>query len=86
MAESLVERLKEAHMNSAQHTLGSDIFLEAAIAVENAENVQKLYEYELNERMNIFAATLRTMTNGDWDKLKALHPDLHAFIKQAVNR
>ncbi len=51
-----------------------------------AENIKKLYEYELRERINIFTATLRTMNNGEWDKLKEIEPGLHACIKKAVNR
>lgn len=82
----LAQRLRAAHENSPQRINGSDIFIEAAQAVENADNIQNLYEYELKERMNIFATTLRTMTNGEWDKLKEIEPNLHAFIKQAVNR
>ncbi len=79
---------QELRAQANQHPLDADLtmFDVAATAVEEAENIKKLYEYELKERMNIFAATLRTMTNGEWGKLKDLEPDLHAFIKQAVNR
>jgi len=54
--------------------------------LRESENIKNLYEYELNERMGIFAKTINSMTNGEWDKLKELRPDLHAFVKQAVNR
>lgn len=79
---------QELRAQANQHPLDADLsmFDVAATAAEEAENIKKLYEYELKERMNIFATTLRTMTNGEWDKLKELEPDLHAFIKQAVNR
>lgn len=79
---------QELRAQANQHPLDADLtmFDVAATAIEEAENIKKLYEYELKERMNIFATTLRTMTNGDWDKLKELHPNLHAFVKQAVNR
>lgn len=79
---------QELRAQANQHPLDADLtmFDVAATAVEEAEKIKKLYEYELKERINIFATTLRTMTNGEWDKLKELEPDLHTFIKQAVNR
>lgn len=54
--------------------------------LRESENTKKLYEFELNERMNIFTKTIESMTNGEWDKLKEINPKLHAFVKQAVNR
>lgn len=56
------------------------------LRLREGENTKKLYEFELNERMNIFAKTIESMTNGEWDKLKELKPKLHGFVRQAVNR
>jgi len=53
---------------------------------DELENTKKLLEFEKSERMYIFSATLKTMTNGEWDEMKIRYPDLHAFVKQAVNR
>lgn len=53
--------------------------------LNESENIKKLYEFELTERMNIFAA-ISSMTNGEWDKLYKIRPDLHKFVKQAVSR
>ena len=82
------ELAKELRAQANQHPLDADLtmFDVAATAIEEAENIKKLYEYELQERMNILIAIIRTTTNGEWDKLHELEPDLHAHTKQALNR
>lgn len=50
------------------------------------ESINKLYQLELDERIRLFASVIQCMTNGEWDRLKELRPDLHDFVKQAVNR
>ena len=82
----LVEKLKEQINQHPADTDLRNMLGIAVIAAKEAENFKQLYEFELKERMNIFEATLRTMSNGEWDKLRELKPDLHAYIKKAVNR
>lgn len=91
---SLVERLVVCEYSQGICKDGAAILCDGKMmAVEQiifklreSENIKKLYEYELNERINIFIRAIESMTNGDWEILKELRPDLHKFVKQAVGR
>ena len=97
MSEKLISALRRCRNNNDDNFVAvydrettdrvfKQIIDENTRLIHRDRTLDKITEIANRQRLGMFIQIMKFITNGEWDEIKKVDPELHDFIRRAVNR